>query len=133
MQDDIAFDGDTLTHKQIPNPTGWRIVLGRIHVTNKSAGGIIMTSDIVKQDETQRFVAKVLKMGPLCYKADRFKEHPDATPTKWCNVGDIVSIGQYTGSTLPCKDSKGKPFQLKVVNDDEINCVISDVSILNLN
>lgn len=131
--DEFNFDGDTLTQEQIPEPTGWRIVLGRIYTQNKSAGGIIMTSDIVKQDETQRFVAQVLKMGPLCYKADRFKEHPNAQPVKWCEVGDIVSIGQYTGSTLPCKDATGKLFKLKVVNDDEINCVISDISILNLN
>lgn len=132
MTDSIVFEGDTLSQEQIPTPTGWRIVLGPIRINNISSGGVIMSSDNVKEDETQRFIAKVLKMGPLCYRSDKFKEHPNAQATAWCKVGDIVSIGQYTGSTLPCIDEDGRPYKLKVVNDDEINCVVEDASILDI-
>ncbi len=132
MTNDIVFDGDDLSLQQIPNPTGWRITLGPIRVNTESAGGIIMSSDTIKEGATRRFIAKVLKMGPLCYKADKFRPHPNAEPQPWCKVGDVISIGQYTGSTLPCIDNEGRPYNLKVINDDEVNCVISDTSILDI-
>jgi len=127
----IRFDGDELTSEQIPDPTGYRIILAPISVEQQTAGSIILTRDTQKTAETTRFIAKVLKLGPLSYKHDKFKVHPDPSAIPWCKVGDIVSIGQYTGSQLPCKTANGTPYILKVVNDDEIVTVINDVGILD--
>ncbi len=128
----LKFDGDTLSVDQIPDPTGYRIILAPISIEQVTSGQIILTSDTTKLAETTRFVAKVLKMGPLCYKHDKFRPHPNAAPVPWCKTGDVVSIGQYTGSKLPCKTEDGKSYELRVVNDDEIVTVISDVSILDV-
>ena len=127
----LRFDGGELTDEQIPDPTGYRIILAPISIEQK-IGQVILTRDTQKEAETTRFVSKVLKMGPLCYKHDKYKIHPKAEALPWCKVGDVVSTGQYTGSKLPCKDDKGKPFELRVVNDDEIVTVINDVGILNV-
>lgn len=128
----LRFDGDELTLNQIPNPTGYRIILAPISIEQETVSSIILTRDTQKAAETTRFIAKVLKMGPLVYKHDKYKEHPNATAVPWCKVGDIVSIGQYTGSQLPCKNAKGESYILKVVNDDEIVTVITDASILDV-
>ena len=128
----IAFDGDHLTLDQIPAPTGYRIILAPISIEQVTAGAIILTQSTQQEAETTRFVAKVLKMGPLCYKHDKFREHPNRSIKPWCKVGDIVSTGQYTGSQLPCLTVDGKSYILKVVNDDEIVTIITDASILDV-
>ena len=128
----ISFDGDTLTEEQIPNPGGWTVVLAPIHIDERTSGGIVLVKDDVKAQESTRFVSKVLAMGPLAYTGDKFKPHPNANPIPFCKVGDIVAHGQYTGATLPCKDSKGQAFYLRFMNDDEIKMVIPDVEVLNV-
>lgn len=128
----IYFDGDELTNEQIPTPTGYRIILSPISIEQRTAGDIILTHGTQQVEETTRFIAKVIAMGPLCYKHDKYKEHPNAAATPWCKLGDIVSIGQYSGSNLPCVSAKGTKFKLKVVNDDEIVTVIKDTSILDI-
>ena len=92
ITNELRFDGDELTNDQIPNPTGYRIVLAPVSIEQK-AGSIILTSDTQKAAETVRFVAKVRKMGPLCYRQDRHKAHPKAIAVPWCKVGDVVSVG----------------------------------------
>lgn len=127
----LSFDGDALLPNQMPIPTGYRILLSPISIEQK-AGAIILTHDTQQVEETTRFIAKVVAMGPLCYKHDKYKEHPNAVAVPWCKLGDIVSIGQYSGSNLPCITPDGKRYKLKVVNDDEIVTVITDAGILDV-
>lgn len=129
----LQFDGDDLSPEQIPVPTGWQIILAPVKVTNTTSGGIIKTSDTTKLEESVRFISKVIAVGPLAYKGNKYKIHPDQdTPEPWCKVGDIVSTGQYTGSTIPCIGSNNRPYYLRLVADDEIKTVIKDISILNI-
>jgi len=132
MSNKITFDGDTLSPEQIPTPSGWTIVLAPIQIKEQTTGGIILHSEDVKAQESTRFVSKVLAMGPLAYTGNKFKVHPKATPTPFCKVGDIVAHGQYSGATLPCKDTDGYSYYLRFMNDDEIKMVINDLEILNV-
>ena len=133
MSNVIQFDGDDLSPDQIPTPTGWQIILAPIKIQEKTSGGIIITNDTKKLEESSRFVSKVLAIGPLAYTGERFKAHPKQPSIEpWCKVGDVVSTGQYSGSQIPCVDSSGKSYYLRLVADDEIKTVISDTSILNV-
>ena len=127
-----SFDGDNILHKDLPQPTGWQILLAPIKVTEQTSGGIILVQEDVKAQEGIRFVSKVLAMGPLAYTGNKFKAHPEAKSTApWCKVGDVVSTGQYAGSQIPCKID-GDTFYLRLVSDDEVKTVIPTVGILNV-
>ena len=128
----LKFDGEDLTAHELPEACGFQIILAPICIEEKTSGGIILTDTDQKQAESVRFVARVLAIGPLAYKGDKFRTHPKAMPKPWCRVGDIVTTGQYAGSQIPCKDKAGVPYVLRVVNDDEIKTRIPDVSILNV-
>ena len=133
MKKQIKFEGEHLTPDQLPKPAGWRVILAPIVIEETTAGGIVLVKEERDSQKHIRFVHKVLAMGPLCYKHDKFKEHPDAQRIEpWCQVGDIISTGSYTGATIPCIDDNGQRFELKIVNDDEISSVITDPSILNI-
>ena len=129
---DIRFDGDELTPDQIPEASGYTVILAPIKIEEKTAGGIVLVNDDIKLQESVRFISKVLAIGPLAYTGDRFKPHPNASPIPFCKVGDIVAHGQYSGAKLPCVDKDGRAYSLRFMNDDEIKMVIHDVSILNV-
>lgn len=128
----ISFDGEGVKSKHMPTPTGWRILIAPIRVEDKTQGGIIITATDQKLQESVRFVGKVLDMGPLCYLHDKFKTHPDAKPSRWCEIGDIVTTSQYAGTQVPMIDDKGKEYYVRVVNDDEILTVIDNTNNLNI-
>ena len=131
MTDHIRFEGDTLTPKEIPFPTGYHLILGPIRIEEQTQGGIIITQTDQKLAETVRFVSKVLAVGPTAYCHDKFKAHPNATPQPWCKVGDIVTTGQYAGSYIPCR-TDNESYSLRLVNDDEILSVIPDINVLDV-
>lgn len=131
MPKTVTFDGEHLTPEQIPVPATWKIILAPIKVEDTTDGGIIITQETQKLQESVRFIGKVLAMGPLCYSQDRFKVHPNANPEVPCKPGDIVITGQYSGIKVPCVDGAGGMFDLRVVNDDEIVAVVNDVTVLN--
>lgn len=128
----LKFDGEHLGNSQLPEACGFQIILAPIRIEEKTAGGIILSDSTQKQAEGVRFVARVMSIGPLAYKGDKFRTHPNREPQPWCRVGDIVTTGQYAGSQIPCKDESGNPYILRVVNDDEVKTRITDASILDV-
>lgn len=131
MQTNTGFDGEDILHRDLPQPTGWQILLAPIKITEETSGGIIIIQEDVKAQEGIRFISKVLAMGPLAYRGDKFKIHPSATAKPWCKVGDVVSTGQYAGSQIPCKVD-GNTFYLRLVADDEVKTVIPNIGVLNV-
>ena len=127
----VTFDGENIPQEKLPIPSGYTILLAPVHIGEKTTGGIILHSEEVKAQESTRFISKVLAMGPLAYKGDKFKEHPNAQAKPFCKVGDLVAHGQYTGASLPCKDESGT-YYLRFMNDDEIKMVLPSVDILNV-
>lgn len=68
--------------------TGHRILLLPDVVEEKSAGGIVLVSKTQKAEQDHAVIATVIEIG---YDAWTDKS------TDYCNVGDRVLIGQYTG------------------------------------
>jgi len=128
----LEFDGDDLTPEQIPQASGYTVILAPIKIDDTSAGGIILHNDEIRSQRSTRFISKVIALGPLAYSGDKFKIHPNASPLPFCKVGDIVAHGQYSGAQLPCIDKDGRDYYLRFMNDDEIKMVIHDTSILNI-
>jgi len=132
MTHNIQFDGDDLTPDQIPQASGYTVILAPIKIEEKTAGGIILANEDVKAQNSTRFISKVVSIGPLAYTGDKFKPHKNAASIPFCKVGDIVAHGQYSGAQLPCKTVEGGTYYLRFMNDDEIKMVIHDTSILNI-
>lgn len=128
----MNFEGEFLTPEQIPKAVAYKLIVAPIKIETKTSGGIILTNDVKKLEETSRFIVKVVSIGPLAFKHAKFKPHPEAKPVASCKVGDVITIGSYTGSSVPMVNPDGSPFYLKVINDDEIDTVINDGSVLNV-
>ena len=102
--------------EKVPTPTGWRMVLFPLKLQEKTKSGLYLTDDTIQQSQVTTNVAKVLKMGPSCYKdKTRFPEGP------WCKENDWVLITTYAGSRIRVEDG-----ELRIVNDDEIIATVKD-------
>lgn len=129
----VHYEGETISPEKLPKAVGWRIIIAPVKIQEQTAGGILLTTDTQKLAETTRFIGKVISMGPLCYKHEKFKHHPSQdTPQPWCKVGDVVSVSSYAGSKIPMKHEDGEEFSLKIINDDEVLSVITDLHYLNI-
>jgi co-chaperonin GroES (HSP10) len=101
---------------QLPEPKGWRMLLGIPEVAEETSGGILkadMTKDL---ETTSTVVGLVLAMGDQCYNdKERFGDEP------WCKEGDFVLIGAYKGVRFKVH---GREFRL--INDDTVQAVVDD-------
>jgi len=102
--------------KQLPDPSGYRILCGIPEIENKYESGIVK-ADVTKQhEELLTTVLFVMKMGPDCYKdKDRFPSGP------WCQEGDFVLVRPHAGSRLKIH---GREF--RIINDDSVEGVVED-------
>ena len=57
---------------QLPAPTGWRILVEPIDIEETTAGGIVLAKESVQKREYNRYVGKVISMGPDCYNHEKF-------------------------------------------------------------
>ena len=103
--------------EKVPNPTGWRLVLFPLKLNNKTKSGLYLTDDTVAESQMTTNICKVLKVGPLAYKAK--ERYPDGKP--WCKEGDWVLITSYAGSRIKIEDG-----ELRIVNEDEIIATVDD-------
>lgn len=107
-----------------PIPTGWRILIEPIKIEEKTTGGIMLPTAAVEAKEHLRYIGRVVAMGPLCYKHNKFRDG-DAAPANWCNVGDMVAYGAYAGQEIKVRNKQGNEYvSLKLINDDEVLSVI---------
>lgn len=109
-----TWDEDGLTIADLPQTTGWRIMIEPIEVKNITKGGIILSDLSTEAQEYMRYVGKVVNMGPLCYQHRKFE---GGEP--WCKVGDWVVHGRYAGQEAQIKGDK-EVHSFRFVNDDEI-------------
>ena len=106
----------TTNLEQLPNPTGWRILVMPFKVKEETKGGIIIAQETLDRARAAVQVGYVLKMGPLCY------DDKDKYPTgAWCKEKDWVMFARYAGSRI---DIDGG--EIKMLNDDEILGTIDD-------
>ena len=101
---------------QLPEPSGWRMLVLPFTPKEKSKGGIIFSQESLDKTRMVTNCGYVIKMGPLCYKdKEKFETGP------WCKTGDWVIFARYAGSRLPIEGG-----EVRLLNDDEVLGTIKD-------
>jgi len=116
METALDIDREQKEATQLPEPTGYRILITIPEKEEKTEGGILKAQETLQSEEVSTIVGFVLKMGPDCYKDEnRF-------PTgAWCKQGDFVLFRAFSGTRIKIR---GKEFRL--LNDDNIEAVVDD-------
>ena len=101
---------------QLPEPTGFRILIAIPEKEEKTEGGILKAEETLRNETVSTIVGFVLKMGPDCYKDEtRFPTGP------WCQKGDFVVFRAFSGTRIKIY---GKEF--RIINDDNVEAVVDD-------
>ena len=66
------------TTDQLPNPSGWRILVLPFTPKDKTKGGILIAQETLDKLRIATNCGYVFKMGPLCYSEKKFTSGP------WC-------------------------------------------------
>ena len=112
----VLPDTDEKKAKQLPDPSGYRILCAIPEAEEKTAGGIFKADATKQFEELSTPVLMVLKMGPDCYKDEkRFPSGP------WCQEGDFILTRPHAGSRVKIH---GREFRL--INDDSVEGVVED-------
>ena len=108
---------------QLPNPSGYRMLVLPFTPKEKTKGGIIFSQESLDKARIATNCGYVLKLGPLCYHdKDKFPTGP------WCKEKDWVIFARYAGSRLPIEGG-----EVRILNDDEVLGTIKNPeSILHL-
>jgi co-chaperonin GroES (HSP10) len=102
--------------KQLPEPTGYHILLALPEAEEKYDSGLIKADETRRTEEVLATVFFVVKVGPDCYKDEkRFPNGP------WCKEGDFILARPNSGTRLKIH---GREFRL--INDDTVEAVVQD-------
>lgn len=102
--------------KQIPKPSGYRILCAIPEVDKEFESGILKADETRQREETLTTVLFVVELGPDCYQdKTRF---PNGA---WCKKGDFVLIRPNAGTRLVIH---GREF--RIINDDSVEGVVED-------
>jgi len=104
------------TATQLPEPTGWKVLIALPEVEEKTEAGIYKPDKALEIEAVSTVLGCVLKMGPLAYKDE--KKFPTGP---WCEVGDWVLMRAFSGTRIKIH---GKEFRL--INDDTVEAVVDD-------
>jgi co-chaperonin GroES (HSP10) len=99
--------------RQLPRPTGYRILIGLPTTETVSEGGIILTAKTANQEATSSIVGKVLALGPDAY-AD-MSRFPNGA---WCAEGDWIIMRSYSGTRFTVDD-----VEYRLIPDDGVEGV----------
>ena len=116
--DEISTIADTPERKakQLPDPTGYRILCGIPEIDEQYESGILKSDMTMQHEELLTTVLFVMKMGPDCYR------DPSRFPTgPWCKVGDFILVRPHAGTRLKIH---GQEF--RIINDDSVEGVVED-------
>jgi len=105
-----------LKNDSYPKPTGYRILIKTLDISNKTNSGIYLPDSSVQDHRAVASIGRVIAMGPDAYSRDDMSE-------PWCYVNDYVMFGKYAGHRF-----KYGEVELRIMNDDEILGLVPDVS-----
>lgn len=103
----------------LPIPTGYKLLCIVPEVDQKIAGtslDLVRDAASLRGEEHATTVLWVMSMGP-----DAYKDTAKFPSGAWCKAGDFVLVRTYTGTRFKVH---GKEF--RVLNDDQIECVVQD-------
>ena len=95
---------------QLPEPSGWRLLVLPFTPKEKTKGGVIFTQESLDKIRISTNCGYVIKLGPLAYND---KEKYPTGP--WGKKGDWVIFARYAGSRLPIEGG-----EVRLLNDDEV-------------
>jgi co-chaperonin GroES (HSP10) len=101
----------------LPVPTGFHIlcIVPTAKATHDNSV-IAKAKQTMEDEESGTTVLFVLAVGPDAYKdPDRFPSGP------WCKAGDFVLVRRYAGTKFKVFDKR-----FRVINDDQVECVVAD-------
>lgn len=102
--------------KQLPNPSGYRILCAIPEVEEAFESGILKSDETRRHDELLTTILFVIALGPDCYKdTARFPSGP------WCKEGDFVLVRPNAGTRVVIH---GREF--RIINDDSVEAVVQD-------
>ena len=101
--------------KQLPEPSGWRLLVLPFTPKEKTKGGILFSQEQLDKARIATTCGYVLKMGDLAYKDKEKFGKP------WCKIGDWVMFARYAGARLPIEGG-----EVRILNDDEVLGTIGD-------
>ena len=105
----------TETVEELPEPSGYRILVLPFTPKTKTKGGILFSQESLDKARIATTCGYVLKMGDLAYKdKEKFNE-------PWCKKGDWVIFARYAGSRLPIEGG-----EVRILNDDEVLGTVKD-------
>jgi co-chaperonin GroES (HSP10) len=112
----VLADTEERKARQLPEPSGYRILCAIPDAEEKTAGGLFK-ADITKHyEELTTPVLFVLKIGPDAFKDEkRFPNGP------WCKEGDFILTRPHAGSRVKIH---GREF--RIINDDSVEAVVED-------
>jgi co-chaperonin GroES (HSP10) len=105
-----------LKAKQLPDPSGYRILCGIPEIDDKFDNGLAKSNETMRYEEALTTVLFVIKMGPDCYKDE--SRFPSGA---WCNEGDFVLVRPHAGTRVKIH---GREF--RIINDDSVEGVVED-------
>lgn len=115
---DAEADNETKA-SALPIPAGHKLLCIVPEVSEKLDGtslDLVRDMTTLKQEEHATTVLFVLRVGSSAYKdTERFPTGP------WCKEGDFVLVRTYSGTRFKIF---GKEF--RVINDDQVECVVQD-------
>jgi co-chaperonin GroES (HSP10) len=112
----VLPDTDDRKAKQLPDPSGYRILCGIPNIEEQYESGILKSDMTLQHEELLTTVLFVVKMGPDCYKdTARFPSGP------WCKDGDFILVRPHAGTRLKIH---GREF--RIINDDSVEGVVED-------
>lgn len=102
--------------KQLPEPSGYRILCAIPEADKEFEGGILKADETLRNDEILSTVLFVVKLGSDCYK------DPARFPNgAWCKEGDFILVRPNAGTRLVIH---GREF--RIINDDSVEAVVED-------
>lgn len=102
--------------KQLPDPSGYRILCAIPDIEKTTEGGIIKADITIQHEGLLTITLFVMKVGPDAYKdKKRFPSGP------WCKEGDFVLVRPHAGTRVKIH---GREF--RIINDDAIEGVVED-------
>ena len=111
-KDKKVLDPETIENQrdQLPEPSGWRILVLPFTPKEKTKGGIIIAQESLEKLRIATNCGYVIKLGPLAYHdKEKFPTGP------WCKKGQWVIFARYAGSRLPIEGG-----EVRLLNDDEV-------------
>ena len=101
---------------QLPEPSGWRLLVLPFTPKEKTKGGILIPDDVIERSQVASTCGLVLDIGPDAYKdKERYPDGP------WCKKGTWVIFARYAGSRMKIDGG-----EVRLLNDDEVLATVEN-------